>query len=117
MMARKKYTVLDLFCGCGGISKGFDLADYKIIGGIDFNEDATKTFQHNFKDAKVLCTDISTVNNADIVKLYPKVDVIVGGPPWSSIWAPRGATGAAIWSSPARPRTVPDVKPAIQGSS
>ena len=81
MMARKKYTVLDLFCGCGGISKGFDLADYKIIGGIDFNEDATKTFQHNFKDAKVLCTDISTVNNADIVKLYPKVDVIVGGPP------------------------------------
>lgn len=81
MMARKKYTVLDLFCGCGGISKGFELADYKIIGGIDFNEDATKTFQHNFKEAKVLCTDISTVNNADIVKLYPKVDVIVGGPP------------------------------------
>lgn len=78
---KKRYTVLDLFCGCGGISKGFDIAGYKIIGGIDFNEDATKTFRHNFKEAKVFCSDISTIDNTQIKQYYPNVDVIVGGPP------------------------------------
>lgn len=77
----KHYNVLDLFCGCGGISKGFEIAGYKIVGGIDFNADATKTFQHNFKEAKVLCTDITTVSDEEIQDLYKNVHVIVGGPP------------------------------------
>lgn len=76
-----KYTVLDLFCGCGGISEGYKLSGYKIIGGIDFNEGATKTFQHNFKDAKVFCTDIIQFSNDKLHELYEGVDVIVGGPP------------------------------------
>ena len=76
-----KYKVLDLFCGCGGISEGFRLAGYNIIGGIDFNEDATKTFKHNFPKAKVLNTDICTVSNDDALKAFGGVDVIVGGPP------------------------------------
>lgn len=74
-------TVLDLFCGCGGISKGFDLAGFSIIGGIDFNNDATITFKLNFPNAKVRCVDISTVSNEEIKSLYEGVDVIVGGPP------------------------------------
>lgn len=76
-----KYKVLDLFCGCGGISYGFKLSGFKIIGGIDFNLDATKTFQQNFNDAKVQCTDISTITNENIITDYKDVDVIVGGPP------------------------------------
>lgn len=77
----KKYNVLDLFCGCGGISEGYALAGFDIIGGVDFNQDATLTFQHNFQKAKVYCTDISTISNDDIIKNYEGVDVIVGGPP------------------------------------
>ena len=52
-MNKKIYNVLDLFCGCGGISEGFRLAGFKIVGGIDFNEYATITFKHNFKKSKV----------------------------------------------------------------
>lgn len=74
-------TVLDLFCGCGGISKGFELAGFSIVGGIDFNNDATKTFKLNFPNAKVQCVDICTVPDEDIISLYKGVDVIVGGPP------------------------------------
>ena len=39
----KKLKVLDLFCGCGGISLGFELAGYEIFGGIDVNQDAVNT--------------------------------------------------------------------------
>ena len=76
-----KYTALDLFCGCGGLSYGFDLAGFDIIGGIDFNKEATETFKLNFPKAKVKCTDITKVTNATINKLYNGVDVIIGGPP------------------------------------
>lgn len=81
MSAKQKHTVLDLFCGCGGISLGFQLAGFDIIGGVDNNEYATKTFAHNFTKAKVLCTDITTITDEQIIDKYNKVDVIVGGPP------------------------------------
>lgn len=80
-MEEKALNVLDLFCGCGGISKGYDLAGYNIIGGIDFNEDATNTFRHNFKKAEVFCIDISTFTNEMVKEKYGSTDIIVGGPP------------------------------------
>ncbi len=80
-MKKKIYKVLDLFCGCGGISEGYALAGFKIAGGIDFNDYATKTFKHNFKDAIVHNIDIMTFPDNQIVEEYGDVDVIVGGPP------------------------------------
>lgn len=78
---KDKYTVLDLFCGCGGISLGFQLAGFDIIGGVDNNEYATKTFAQNFRKATVLCTDITSITNEQIIDKYRNVDIIVGGPP------------------------------------
>ncbi len=80
-MSKRKYTVLDLFCGCGGISEGYSLAGFDIVGGIDFNEYATITFKHNFKKAKVHNIDITTFPDSQIEEEYGGVDVIVGGPP------------------------------------
>lgn len=75
------YNVLDLFCGCGGISKGFSMAGFNIVGGIDFNKDATLTFSKNFPDANVVCGDISAITNDDIISKFNNVDILVGGPP------------------------------------
>lgn len=80
-MTKKRYKVLDLFCGCGGISEGYHLAGFDIAGGIDFNEYATVTFKHNFKKAKVHNIDIASFSNKQIKDEYHDVDVIVGGPP------------------------------------
>ena len=80
-MTNKTYNVLDLFCGCGGISKGFELAGYTIVGGIDFNKDAVNTFEHNFKKATGICADISTIEDEKVLELFGNTDIIVGGPP------------------------------------
>ena len=81
MRKKTDISVLDLFCGCGGISKGYELAGYKIVGGIDFNEDATNTFGKNFKTAKVLCGDICAITDEKALELFAGTQVIVGGPP------------------------------------
>lgn len=78
------YKVIDLFCGCGGLSEGFRLAGFDIVGGIDFNKQATETFKRNFSSAKVICKDLSKFNVEDIKKSFleiDNVDVIIGGPP------------------------------------
>ena len=49
------YKFIDLFCGCGGLSKGFTLAGFESVGGIDFNTAAIKTFNENFPGSKGIC--------------------------------------------------------------
>jgi len=81
---KKKLKVIDLFCGCGGLSRGFELAGFEIVGGIDFNKDAIKTFNKNFKNAKGICCDISSMTEEEIRKNFgdlKDIDVIIGGPP------------------------------------
>lgn len=78
------YNVLDLFCGCGGLSKGFEQAGYNILVGVDFEQSALNTFNHNHNGATGLKLDLSSPDSFDaIVKAVDgrKVDVIIGGPP------------------------------------
>ena len=79
----KKYNVLDLFCGAGGLSLGFKLAGYNIAGGIDFQADAIKTHELNFKDSISICGDITKIDNEEKIKIFgnKNIDVIIGGPP------------------------------------
>lgn len=75
---------IDLFCGCGGLSEGFRLAGYEIIGGVDFNEPAIKTYNRNFDNAKGICCDLLEMNQSKILDTFgdlQDIDVIIGGPP------------------------------------
>jgi DNA (cytosine-5)-methyltransferase 1 len=77
-------NVIDLFCGCGGLSEGFRLAGYNIVGGVDFNEAAIKTYNHNFVGAKGICCDLSNMDEEMILDKFgdlKNIDVIIGGPP------------------------------------
>lgn len=82
----KKFTVIDLFSGAGGLSRGFYDADYDVLMGIDFDEAALKTFANNHGNAKALKLDLFNHNNIDIIvqtlkSMKKHVDVLVGGPP------------------------------------
>ena len=81
---RRKPTVVDLFCGCGGLSEGFRAAGYEIIGGVDSDESARKTFKQNFPDAHVEPVDLSQpCPGSALRKLVgaKQVDIVVAGPP------------------------------------
>ncbi|MBI2417280.1 MAG: DNA cytosine methyltransferase [Ignavibacteriales bacterium] len=78
-----KPTVLDLFSGCGGLSLGFEKANYQILIGIDNWKDAILTFDHNHKEAKGIIADLNEITPKDIAKRtkITNIDIIVGGPP------------------------------------
>ncbi len=82
-MNEKRYTVLDLFCGCGGMSTGFESAGYDILLGIDIWKDALITFQNNHRNSRILCADISNISGNDVENIIGNntIDVIIGGPP------------------------------------
>ena len=40
----KNMKIIDLFCGCGGLSKGFENAGFDIVFAIDFWKDAIQIF-------------------------------------------------------------------------
>ena len=79
----KKYTVLDLFCGCGGLSLGFEQAGYDVLAGIDFWKDALITYQANHKQSKAIQADLMNLSPENVVDVIgtSSVDVIIGGPP------------------------------------
>lgn len=79
-----KPTVLDIFCGAGGMSLGFKNAGCEILGGIDQNRYAIDTHHRNFSSAKLKLPpqDIRDLRNFDQLGLNPdEVDILVGGPP------------------------------------
>lgn len=73
-------NVVDLFCGCGGLSLGFQNAGFNIVAAFDKWPAALSVYKRNFAhDVKEL--DLSDVNGSvdEISKYHP--DMIIGGPP------------------------------------
>ena len=76
-------NVLDLFCGCGGLSNGFKQAGFNIDIGIDIDEDSVATYSKNFPNSEAICKDITNFSKKEIKKIFAhrNIDVLVGGPP------------------------------------
>ena len=78
-----KYNVLDLFCGAGGLSYGFEQAGFRVVMGIDNDKKALETFAVNHFDSATICGDVTQISYKKDIKPLIKdpIDVIVGGPP------------------------------------
>jgi DNA (cytosine-5)-methyltransferase 1 len=94
-----RLTVVDLFCGTGGFSKGFEnTGGFEVVLGIDLLADAIETFELNHAGARAVCGDIRAFPpdqaERDFGIAPGSVDVVIGGPPcqgFSSIRPHRGS--------------------------
>ncbi|MGO4972401.1 DNA cytosine methyltransferase [[Clostridium] aminophilum] len=78
------YKFIDLFCGCGGLSLGFQMAGMCPVAGIDFKESAIKSYQNYFVGSQGICADILQMDENEIrerIGDLSSIDVIIGGPP------------------------------------
>ena len=78
-------NVLDLFCGCGGMSKGLHDAGLNIIAGIDIWDKAINSYSKNYKHLSI-CEDLTKLSPEKLVDIIGNqtIDLIVGGPPCQS---------------------------------
>lgn len=82
-----KYKFIDLFCGSGGLSLGFNRASFKCELAIDFDNACIETFRFNHPNidqSRILCDDIHNQTNKNwfnFKHLIDKIDVLCGGPP------------------------------------
>ena len=77
------YTTIDLFSGAGGLSLGFEDANFKNVFSIDFEKYYCETYKFNFPNHKLIEKDITKLSDNEILLLTKnkKIDVVIGGPP------------------------------------
>ena len=80
----KSPTLVDFFCGAGGMSLGFSQNNFKVLLANDIEAVCTETYSFNHQEIpkeRIITGDIkSIVENVDEY-IEENVDVIIGGPP------------------------------------
>lgn len=80
----KTYNVIDLFAGCGGLSRGFMDAGFHVIVGVDNDQSALNTFELNHRGSVGLNADLSKQETFEAIKEIAgdkAIDVVIAGPP------------------------------------
>ena len=82
-LPEKKPIVVELFCGCGGTSLGFEMAGFHIALGCDIHAPSIDTFHHNHPRSSTILGDVKKVKPTQIQELLGerKVDVLIAGVP------------------------------------
>lgn len=78
----KKYTsVIDLFCGVGGLTHGFIKEEFNVVAGFDIDETCRYAYEVNNKTTFV-CKDVSILTKEEIQMYYKdaQIRVLVGVP-------------------------------------
>lgn len=78
-----KPKIIDLFCGLGGFSQGFEKAGFESVLAIDVWKDAIDTYNYNRKNKIAKNMDIKLLDKKMIEEIKSKYHItgIIGGPP------------------------------------
>jgi len=80
-----KVNTIDLFCGAGGLTLGFERNGFNTLAANEIYEDACKTYRANFPDVPCIQKDINDLTAEELMDGgnfdESDVDVIIGGPP------------------------------------
>ena len=91
---QKKYKMIDLFAGCGGLSEGFYMQGFNALAHVEIDPTACKSLKTRMNhygytdvDKAVLELDITRKDVIDVINKAvegKRVDIIIGGPPCQS---------------------------------
>ena len=91
MRQNNKYTFIDLFAGCGGLSEGFYRTGFTALAHVEINHWACETLRTRMKhygyknaDKEVIEHDITSediINKIETATNGVVPDIIIGGPP------------------------------------
>jgi DNA (cytosine-5)-methyltransferase 1 len=95
---KKKYTAIDLFSGCGGLTLGLKQAGFNVVAAIESDTLAAKTYKANHPKVKVVHKDIRTVQAKPLRESLGlevgELDLLAGCPPCQGFSSLRTRNGA-----------------------
>ena len=59
---RKFMNVLDLFCGAGGLSLGFEMAGFNILAGFEIEPNFLDTYKNSHPNTKGFNVDLNSID-------------------------------------------------------
>lgn len=83
----KKYNIVDLFAGVGGLSYGFSKMDeFHVIAANEIEKNIAMAYTLNYPDVKMLSCDINDLTEEMLSEAIggETIDIVVGGPPCQS---------------------------------
>ena len=84
-MKKKKFKLLSLFAGAGGLDLGFEKAGFEIVYANEYDKSIWETYEKNHK-TPLDHRDIRKIDSSEL----PDCDGIIGGPPCQS-WSEAGS--------------------------
>lgn len=81
--AIKKYSIVDLFAGAGGLSCGFiQTGRFTVKAAFEMNPNAQQTYLRNHSiDKSCMYSDVSDALSDETKKKLGEIDIVIGGPP------------------------------------
>src|SRR4051812_25797770 len=77
LAAVRRYTVIDLFAGCGGMTLGFTATGrFEPVMAVEFEPDAADTYELNFGH-HVARQDNGHPHAIEEVDVFPRADVVI----------------------------------------
>jgi DNA (cytosine-5)-methyltransferase 1 len=75
-------SIVDLFCGVGGLTKGLELAGLNVVAGIDIDDSCSFAYEQN-NNARFVQGDITDIDIQSVLELFPEGDmrILVGCAP------------------------------------
>lgn len=96
------HTAIDLFSGCGGLSRGLADAGYRVLAAVEIDRKACETYRANHRDVSLLVGDIREVSATKLMRCAGlrkgELDLLAGCPPcqgFSTLRSRNGKTAAA----------------------
>lgn len=93
------FTAIDLFSGCGGLSRGLKDAGYHVLAAVELDSKVRETYTLNHGDVFLVGTDIRKVTAAQLMRSSGlkrgQLDLMAGCPPCQGFSTLRARNGRA----------------------